>query len=209
MIKKMPKPSKTILKKLNPRAQIDLMIEAAHQHNTPLLKTLVQILIEQDRINEVATFDEHLQQAFLQALEQLLISAIHHHNQSAFLQIIKPMQIIKKYAHPIDLYYDIIPLNNFADALAEKHHEAFLSLIRKKHFLDDNYLLFLAFKTENLKLLYQLHQLGLNIQHETIALLVEQKKLIPSEPQRQFIKYLLDKELEKPHEPKTHPGKKK
>lgn len=166
----MHKSSKTILKKLSPQAQINLMIEAAQQHNTLLIKNVVQILIEQDRIKEVGALDEPMQQVFLKTLEELLVSAVHQQNEKAFQQIIQRMQTIKNYPNYTEFYDDIIPLQHFADALADESHEQFLNLIRNKHFLADEYLIFLAIKTHHKALFQQLEKIGIDLSKLSQAL---------------------------------------
>lgn len=178
---------------------LQLFEEASRLKNKTLLEKGVQMLIEKNQIQKLSTMTPHLQQVFLRTLEDLLISAIHHHHEKNFHQMIHRMKTIKHYSNFIEYYYDVIPLQHFASALADEHHEPFLNLIRKKHLLDDNYLIFLAFKTENIHLLYQLDKIGVDLKNQTATMTLIQSDIITSqsEQQKAFIQFLLSKEIEK------------
>lgn len=177
---------------------LQLFEEASRMKDKTLLKKGVQMLIEKNQIQKLSAMSPHLQRVFLRTLEDLLISAIHHHHEKRFHQMIHRMKTIKHYSNFIDYYHDVIPLHHFAAALADEHHESFLNLIRTKHLLDDNYLIFLAFKTENMHLLYQLDKIGVDLKNQIATLTLIQADIIASqsEPQKAFIQFLLTKEIE-------------
>lgn len=162
------KPTEKHLKEQTPEVKIEYMLEAFYQNNTTLLNNLIKIFIKEDQLNEFLLHNQKLKNIFIQSLEQLLISTIKENDLTTLKKIVAKMSPENPYEHPIDFYNDIIPMREFSKALANPKHLQFLERIRKKHIIDDQYLLFLAIKTHQLELLIQLHKLGIDFSQTSI-----------------------------------------